>query len=78
MRNRLEQRLTELRNELAAGETMSRELDAKRAELQATMLRITGAIQVLEEMLGAEPSAAPPSARPTSSPPSNGTELPPG
>ena len=59
MRDRLEQRLVELRSELAAGQKMSNDLDAKRAELQATMLRIAGAIQVIEEVLQAEPTAAP-------------------
>jgi len=54
MRDRLEQRLTELRNELVAGQKMSNELDAKRLELQTTMLRITGAIQVIEEVLQGE------------------------
>lgn len=33
---------------------MLTELEQKRRELEATMLRISGAIQVLEEMLNAE------------------------
>lgn len=84
MRDRLEQRLAELRNELAAGQKMSNELDAKRAELQATMLRIAGAIQVIEEVLqpesAKEPAAKPaaaagaPLARPVSARTSNGVE----
>jgi uncharacterized coiled-coil protein SlyX len=78
MHDRLEQRLTELRSELAAGQKMSNELDAKRAELQATMLRIAGAIQVLEEVLQAEPAAEPPLARSMPPRPSNGAELLPG
>jgi uncharacterized coiled-coil protein SlyX len=57
MRERLEQRLADLKNELASGQRMSADLDQKRAELQATMLRIAGAVQVLEEMLSAEPAA---------------------
>jgi uncharacterized coiled-coil protein SlyX len=59
MRDRLEQRLAELQSELAAGQKMSSELDARRAELQATMMRIAGAIQVIEEMLQAEPAKEP-------------------
>jgi uncharacterized coiled-coil protein SlyX len=76
MRDRLEQRLTELRSELAAGQKMSNELDAKRAELQATMLRIAGAIQVLEEVLQAEPAAETAPARSMPLRTSNGAELP--
>jgi uncharacterized coiled-coil protein SlyX len=83
MRDRLEQRLTDLQSELAAGQKMAGELDAKRAELQATMLRISGAIQVLEEMLQSAPAQEPalevpvtPSATPAARParPSNGVE----
>lgn len=77
MRDRLEQRLSELRNELVAGQRMSNELDAKRVELQTAMLRITGAIQVIEEVLQAEPVAAMPPL-PMSPRPSNGAELSPG
>lgn len=58
MRERLEQRLTELQNELAAGQKVQTELDAKRAQLHATMLRIAGAIQVIEEVLQTEPAPA--------------------
>jgi hypothetical protein len=78
MRNRLEQRLAELRSELMAGLKMSNELDAKRAGLQATMLRIAGAIDVIEEVLAVQPAAW---LATTVSPPSrlgNGAELAPG
>ena len=78
MRDRLEQRLTELRTELAAGQKMGNELDARRAELQTTLLRIAGAIQVLEEVLQAEPAAEPATARSVAPRPSNGAELLPG
>lgn len=57
MRERLEQRLSELRSELDAGQKMANQLDAKRADLEVTMLRIAGAIQVMEEMLHVEPAA---------------------
>jgi hypothetical protein len=46
--------LAELQDELAAGQKILAELDAKRTETQATMLRIAGAAQVLEELLRAE------------------------
>lgn len=60
MREQMEKRLNELKNELAAGENMLAELHAKQSSLQQTMLRISGAIQVLQEMLGptAEPTPA--------------------
>jgi len=55
---RLEQRLKALRQELDTGRKMLADLDARRLELQQTTLRITGAIQVLEELLAAEAPAA--------------------
>lgn len=51
MRTRLEQRLNQLKAEFEAGQQMIIELEAKRDNLQKTMLRISGAIQVLEEEL---------------------------
>lgn len=51
MRQQLEQRLNELKAEFEAGQKMLAELEAKKSELQATLLRISGAIQVIEEML---------------------------
>ncbi len=57
---RLEQRLKALRQELETGQKLLADLEARRLELQQTILRIGGAIQVLEELLAApaEPSAA--------------------
>jgi hypothetical protein len=57
MRDQLEKRLAELKQELEAGQKMGEELAAKQANLQATMLRIAGAVQVLEELLAAENGA---------------------
>jgi uncharacterized coiled-coil protein SlyX len=57
MRGQLEQRLRSLRDELASGEQMLADLDRRRATLRETMLRISGAIQVLEEELGERPAA---------------------
>ncbi len=51
MKPQLEQRLKELKNEFQAGQKMLAELQAKEASLRDTLLRITGAIQVLEEEL---------------------------
>ncbi len=51
MKQKLEQRLQALKDELASGQTVMAELDKKQTDLQHTMLRISGAIQVLEELL---------------------------
>jgi hypothetical protein len=58
LEQRLEQRLKALRLELETGQKMLADLDAQRLEVQQTILRISGAIQVLEESLAPEPSAA--------------------
>ena len=52
MRKQLQSRLNALKAEFEAGQKMMAELDAKRASLHETLLRIHGAIQVLEEELG--------------------------
>lgn len=52
MKETLEQRLKELKDEYASGTKVMAELQKKQNDLQATLLRISGAIQVLEEMLG--------------------------
>jgi hypothetical protein len=57
MRERLEQRLEELRQELAKGQQMHAELDQRRQALAEMLMRIRGAIQVLEEELTREASA---------------------
>jgi uncharacterized membrane-anchored protein YhcB (DUF1043 family) len=51
MRSQLEQRLKELKTEFQAGQRMVAELEAKQANLRDSLLRISGAIQVLEEEL---------------------------
>ena len=50
----LQTRLAELRGERDSGQRQLELLDARRAELRDTLLRIAGAIQVLEELLAAE------------------------
>jgi hypothetical protein len=51
MQERLERRLAELVGEREAGHKVQAELRAQQAELEQTLLRISGAIQVLEELL---------------------------
>jgi uncharacterized coiled-coil protein SlyX len=51
MQAQLEQRLAALKAEYQAGEQMLANLEKQQAELRKTMLRISGAIQVLEELL---------------------------
>ncbi len=51
MSAQLEQRLKQLKAEYEAGQKMLADLEAKEANVRATMLRISGAIQVLEEEL---------------------------
>jgi uncharacterized coiled-coil protein SlyX len=72
MREQLEQRITELEAEQEKGRHMLSDLDARRAELQQTLLRISGAIQVLGELLsGSRPS---PHDGPTPGPDGTGLE----
>jgi hypothetical protein len=58
MQERLEARLRALRDEFQSGQKMLADLDARRQDLEQTLLRISGAIQVLEELLG-EPAQPP-------------------
>ena len=57
MNEQLERRLSELKAEFESGQKMLQELDQKRANLEKTMLRISGAIQVLEELISQAQSA---------------------
>jgi len=54
MKEKVEERLRELRSELESGRALLEEIETKKANLQSTLLRISGAIQVLEELLAAE------------------------
>ncbi len=54
MRPRLEKRLDELKAEFESGQKMSADLEVRQANLKDTLLRITGAIQVIEELLDKE------------------------
>ena len=53
----IRRRLESLKEEVAKGEQILADLDVRRRETRDQMLRITGAIQVLEELLNdrAEP-----------------------
>jgi predicted nuclease with TOPRIM domain len=59
MKEQLTQRLAELKAEYESGHQMLAELEAREANLNETLLRISGAIQVLEELLGANVEAQP-------------------
>ena len=59
MKTQLEQRLNQLQQEYQSGQQMLADLQAKEADLQQTLLRISGAMQVLQELL--QESAAEPS-----------------
>ncbi len=54
MKEQLEQRLKQLKAEFESGQQMLTETEAKQANLRNTLLRISGAIQVLEEELAKE------------------------
>jgi predicted nuclease with TOPRIM domain len=54
MQEQLQKRLGELKKEFEAGQARLRELETEQAYTRETMLRISGAIQVLEEALGRE------------------------
>jgi predicted nuclease with TOPRIM domain len=57
MKEQMQQRLTELKAEYEAGQKMLADLEAKQINLQQTLLRISGAIQVVEELLNDAPQA---------------------
>ncbi len=52
MRERMATRLAELRGDYQLGQARLTELDREQAALRETLLRINGAMQVLEELLG--------------------------
>ncbi|MGB7444090.1 MAG: hypothetical protein WA919_23745 [Coleofasciculaceae cyanobacterium] len=52
MKEQLEKRLTELKAEFESGKKLMAELEAKQANLRDTLLRISGAIQIIEEEIG--------------------------
>lgn len=68
MDDRVSRRLAELRAEYDAGQRAMAELETRRSALRDTLLRISGAIQVLEEV-ATDPSgtSSPPGAVPPAS-----------
>lgn len=59
MKEQIEQRLQQLQQEFESGQQMLAELQNKQADLQQTLLRISGAVQVLQEMLQAKAEEEP-------------------
>jgi hypothetical protein len=55
MDNKVQERLTALRAEFETGQHRLAEIEAQRAQVTETLLRISGAIQVLEELQGEQP-----------------------
>ena len=55
----IELRLEQLRKELKTGQEQLRDLEARKHQLEQTLLRISGAIQVLEELKGTKQPTAP-------------------
>ena len=53
------ERLRQLRTEYANGDTQLQDLEERRARLRESMLRIGGAIQVLEELIEQSGTFAP-------------------
>jgi predicted nuclease with TOPRIM domain len=51
MKEQFEERLKWLKAEFEAGQKMMADMEVKRSSLESTMLRIRGAIQVVEELL---------------------------
>jgi hypothetical protein len=51
MREQIKQRIESLRAEYRAGEEILAEMEGRQASLKITLTRISGAIQVLEELL---------------------------
>lgn len=51
MKDQIESRLEALKREFEAGETQLRDLDTQRVRIHEALLRISGAVQALEELL---------------------------
>jgi len=58
VRERLEARLAELTNDLEVGEKRLHDLEAEGARLRDTLLRISGAAQILRELVTEEAAVA--------------------
>lgn len=60
----IEARIKELKDNYQAGQAQLRNLEAQQKDLQQTLLRISGAIQVLQELIDQPLQAAGPDAQP--------------
>ena len=58
MREQLTERLQALRQDYQTGQTMLADLEATQLDLRQTLLRIAGAIQVIEELLSGDDAPA--------------------
>jgi len=56
MREQMEERLSSLHAEFKAGQEILAELETRQSNVRSTLVRISGAIQVLEELLKEGPS----------------------
>lgn len=63
MRDRIRQRIGELKKDFEAGEARLAALEREAVQLRQTLLRISGAVQVLEETLAADEAGQPPETR---------------
>ena len=73
-RKQITQRLEKLQAEYTSGQQMLAELEAKQENLKSTLLRISGAIQVLEQLLAESSEAS--LEEQTAIPQNDGAELP--
>ncbi len=63
--SKVRQRLEELRAEYDKGQTALKDLEAQAGSLRATLLRISGAVQVLQETLGEDAAGTRPEQPPS-------------
>lgn len=73
--DRIEQRLRELTTEIAKGNQQLEALEQRRTEIEQTLLRLSGAVQVLTELLDTHDSASSESARAESNGPATATAV---
>lgn len=59
MRDQLSERLNQLKSEFESGQKVLRDLEVRQQDVRDTLLRIGGAIQVLEELLKPESGPGP-------------------
>lgn len=72
MRERMMIRLDELQSEMDAGTRRLQELEREQTQLHEVMLRISGAMQVLRELLGGEAPSSDGESEPVAVSESNG------